>query len=134
MATGDDLDDRPITGINVTPLVDVTLVLLITFFVTAQLIVARAIAVDPPKAVHANDVALAPLVVTIDEAGTIRVEGRAVNRDELVSIAASLRSRDHGAKAVIRAAEATTHGSVIGAMDALRSAGIEKIAFAIRPP
>jgi biopolymer transport protein ExbD len=48
--------NQPITGINVTPLVDITLVLLIIFMVTAKLVVSRAMPLDLPAAASGNEV------------------------------------------------------------------------------
>jgi biopolymer transport protein ExbD len=128
----DQVDDTPITGINVTPIVDVMLVLLVVFIITAQPRVSRAIAVDPPKAVNAG-VSPTALLLTIDEADTMRLDGHEVTPEDLTRAAAGARARDPDARAVIRAANRATHGAVVRAMDALKTAGITRIAFAARP-
>jgi biopolymer transport protein ExbD len=128
----DETDGTPITAINVTPLVDVMLVLLVVFIVTAQLKVSRAMAVDPPRAVHAG-ASTPAFVLTIDQADTMRLEDREVTPADLARAAAAAHARDPDARAVIRAADRATHGAVLRAMDALKAAGISRIAFAARP-
>ena len=91
MAGGDIYKDDEvggaITDINVTPFVDVVLVLLIIFMVTARLIVARGVDIEKPTAATGGDVK--GLLVTIDKAGTIHVNGDPFATDD----AAIARSR-----------------------------------------
>src|SRR3979409_1617433 len=70
----DDADDAPITEINVTPFVDVVLVLLVVFIVTAKLIVARGVEIDKPKAATGGDVQ-STLRVSVDQGGQLFVNG-----------------------------------------------------------
>jgi biopolymer transport protein ExbD len=129
-AGADDGEQRAITGINVTPLVDVTLVLLIVFIVTAKTITSYGLPVDVPR-VAGPSVVQATLVVAIDVGGTISLDGRRVDDpDELRRAAAAARARDPNVKAVIRASRSTTHGAVVTAMDALRRADV-RVAFAV---
>src|SRR3954467_572064 len=70
----DDDDAAAITDINVTPFVDVVLVLLVVFIVTAKLIVARGVEIDKPKASTGGDVQ-STLQVTVKESGDLYVNG-----------------------------------------------------------
>jgi biopolymer transport protein ExbD len=122
-------DDRAITGINVTPLVDVTLVLLIVFMVTAKVIVSQAIPITVPAVAKSGQVD-AILTVAIDEHGAMSIDGVAIDHAELARRAREARA--HGdVKAVLRASKDASHGAVVAAMDDLRGADITNIAFAV---
>lgn len=123
-------DDGPITGINVTPLVDVTLVLLIVFLVTAKTIVSQGIPFTVPQTKTSEAVA-EPLVVTVDPSGRASIAGRAADDAAIVRAAREAHARDPNARAVIRASADATHGAVVRAMDALREGEVTRIAFAV---
>jgi biopolymer transport protein ExbD len=73
----------PITGINVTPLVDITLVLLIIFMVTAKLVVSRAVPMDLPKAATGG-VVQEIFSVSVPADQTLVLEGKALTDSELL--------------------------------------------------
>jgi biopolymer transport protein ExbD len=125
-------DDDVISGINVTPLVDITLVLLIIFMVTAKLIASQALPLDLPKASTAGTTQTM-FTVSVDETGTTYVNGHRVERAELVADAAGALHRNPETRTVIQASARAQHGNVMAAMDALREAGMNKIAFAADP-
>src|SRR5438105_5897136 len=85
MAGGGDFnqDDESISAINVTPLVDVTLVLLIIFMVTTPMIMKPSINVNLPKAASSDQSAPGELAITITKAGQIFANGKTVTEDEL---------------------------------------------------
>jgi biopolymer transport protein ExbD len=124
--SGDEADE--ITGINVTPLVDITLVLLIIFMVTAKLVVSQAMPLDLPKAASAGEVQ-SMMMVVIDGQGAMQVNGRGMGDAELARFAAAERARVSDVRAVLTAARSVSHGQVMHALDVLRSAGITKVAF-----
>jgi biopolymer transport protein ExbD len=126
------IDDEGINGINVTPLVDITFVLLIIFMVTAKLIAGQALQMDLPKASTAGTTQTM-FTVSVDEGGKTYVNGRRVERDVLVRNAAGALKTNPETRTVIQASARAQHGSVIAAMDALREAGMNKIAFATDP-
>jgi biopolymer transport protein ExbD len=124
-----------ITGINVTPLVDITLVLLIVFMVTAKVMVRRqGLPVDLPKA--ASGVTVQELlVVTIDAGGGIRMDGLQLVDDDALRARARSAGRDgREVRAVLQADGSVPHRRVMHALDLLRQAGVAKIAFAVVPP
>ena len=126
-------DDGLIAGINVTPLVDVTLVLLIIFMVTAKIIVSQGMPMDLPKA--ANGESLQTIFsVELGADGRTRVDSDAVANDEAIApLAKSAHDRNKDLRAVIRADKKVEHGRVIHVLDLLKRAGIAKIAFAVSP-
>lgn len=122
--------DQDIVGINVTPLVDVTLVLLIVFLVVTKTVVSRSIPVDVPRRAETTMVQTV-LAVRVDATGAIALDGKPLtDREALVRAASDARTRDKDVRAVIRAPSDASHGAVVNAIDALRSAGVTKIAFA----
>src|SRR5688572_24499565 len=81
-----DEDGEAITDINVTPLVDVMLVLLVIFMVTARLIVSRGVEVSRPRAAAGGPISN-PILVTVDKEGALYVEGD-LQPDDATAIAA----------------------------------------------
>ena len=123
-------DDDIVAGINVTPLVDITLVLLIIFMVTAKLIAQQGIPMDLPKAASAGTTQ-AVFTVSVDKDGHMFANGRAVQSDaELRGAAKAALGANPETRTVIQAAGAASHSSVLHAMDELRESGGVKIAFA----
>ena len=128
----DDPDDA-ISGINVTPLVDITLVLLIIFMVTAKIIVSQSIPLDLPKAAKGTDVQTVFSIVMAAN-GSAQVDSRPVpNDDAIMSIARDAHAKNAELRAVIKADAAVPHGRVIHVLDLLKQAGVGKIAFGVTP-
>lgn len=122
--------DEEISGINVTPLVDVTLVLLIIFMVTAKLIAGQGIPLDLPKAKTAGATQTV-LSVSIDAQGGVLANGSKVSDDaELKRRAASALKANPELRTVIAASSSASHGRVMHVLDTVRDAGITKVAFA----
>lgn len=123
-----------ITGINVTPLVDITLVLLIIFMVTTKLIVGhRAMPVDLPKAASGSEVQeIFSVVLSVD--GVAQVNGRTLATDDAVLPLARVQvKRNRELRAVIKADGKVLHARVMHVLDLLRRAGISKIGFGVIP-
>ncbi|WP_437325315.1 ExbD/TolR family protein [Sorangium sp. So ce381] len=122
-----------IEGINVTPLVDITLVLLIIFIVTAKIVVAPAVPLDLPHASQSEEVQ-AVLSVVLPAEGPVQVDGAAIDDAALRERARAALSRDPQLRAVIQADRAVSHGRVMTVLDTLKAAGIARVAFgAVRP-
>ncbi|WP_428264834.1 ExbD/TolR family protein [Haliangium sp.] len=133
MAGGTHRHGAIIDGINVTPLVDVTLVLLIIFIVTAKIVVAPAVPLDLPQASQSEAVQTI-FAVSVSAEGALFVDGVACDDDELAAKARTARSRDRELRAVIQADRAVPHGRVMHVLDELEAAGIARVAFgALRP-
>jgi biopolymer transport protein ExbD len=128
-----DNHDELVSGINVTPLVDVTLVLLIIFMVTARLIAQRGLPSDLPKAASAGEVQTV-FAVSVDAEGKRSVDGAPVEDDaELRRLAEAALASHPDLRTVIQASGESRHASVIHVLDELRLAGVTKIAFATDP-
>ncbi len=101
-----DSGDDEITGINVTPLVDVVLVLLIIFMVTANFIVRETMEVDLPKAANAGETVQGLLAVVMDRQGRLFLDGEEVSEAQLrVKVADSVK-RDAETRAILSADQA----------------------------
>lgn len=123
---------RPITDINVTPLVDIILVVLIIFMATAPLMDRKALRVDVPAAKHHERAGLEALEVTFDAARGLRLAGVALGRPEL---AAELRQRvlsDPELRVILSADRALPYGDIIGVLDLIRGAGLRKVSLEVR--
>ena len=133
-ASGSDADEG-IVGINVTPLVDVTLVLLIIFIVTAKLIVSQSIPLDLPKAATGNDTQKQQILSIIMAAdGRIVANDKTLGTDDaILAVAKEARGKDADLRAVIKADKDVSHGRVIHVLDLLKTADVKKIAFGVSP-
>ena len=135
MAGGSQDSEEAINGINVTPLVDIMLVLLIIFMVTAKLIVSQTnVPLDLPKASNGrNDIQVIFSVVLAAD-GTAQVDSKPVPNDEaILALATEASKKDPDVRAVIKADSAITHGRVIHVLDLLKTAHVSKIAFGVTP-
>ena len=122
-----------ITGINVTPLVDITLVLLIIFMVTAKIMVTQSVIMDLPKAASATAVQSIFSVVLTKEGEMIVNSEKVAKDDALLPLAREVRSKNKDVRAVIKADSHLLHGRVMHVLDLLKQAGISKIAFGVNP-
>ncbi len=136
MAGGAAESDDGITGINVTPLVDVTLVLLIIFMVTAQMISKQeAVQMNLPKAATGSEVTQETFSVVMTKDGAIMVNSSPIPNDEAVlGLATEAHAKDASTKAVIKADAEVPHGRVIHVLDLIKRAKFDKIAFASQQP
>src|SRR3954452_11937258 len=126
-------DDGMVSGINVTPSVDVTLVLLIIFMVTARIIVSQGMPMDLPKSAS-GEALQTVFAVELTADGKTRIDSEAVADDEaLVPLAKNAKTKNKDLRAVIRADKKVEHGRVIHVLDLLRRSGVSKIAFAVTP-
>jgi biopolymer transport protein ExbD len=123
-----------ISGINVTPLVDITLVLLVIFMVTTTIVSAPAIPMELPRASQTEEVQVVFSIV-LPSAGAARVNGEVVTSDDAFSrMAQDAARRDPHLRAVIQADGAVPHRRVIHTLDLLKTAGVAKVAFGALPP
>jgi biopolymer transport protein TolR len=130
MAFSSGNSDQDITGINVTPLVDIMLVLLIVFMVTAKLVMSQAMPLDLPKAASAGGVSTV-FTVSVDDEGNLTANGMPISDAQALRVAVQAEMRSTpDLRAVIAASVRTPHGNVMGVLDGLRDAGLTKVAFA----
>ncbi|MEZ4362534.1 MAG: biopolymer transporter ExbD [Kofleriaceae bacterium] len=129
-----DEDGDAIVDINITPFVDVVLVLLIIFMVTAKLIVARGVNIDKPKASTGGEVQ-STLRVSVDAAGKLYVNGEFIEED--AAAVARIQQATEGMaqpKALIAGDRVAAYGGVMRAIDLVQKAGIRAIALENEKP
>jgi biopolymer transport protein TolR len=129
--------------INVVPYIDVMLVLLIIFMITAPLL-AQGIKVDLPKApaepLSAEQMRNAePLILTISRSGDLYLnfgenEDRPIDEPTLVARAAAVLRRAPETAVLVRADESVPYGRVVTGMVLLQQAGAQKVGFVTEPP
>ena len=125
----DDESSGAITDINVTPFVDVVLVLLVVFIVTAKLIVARGVEIDKPKAATGGDVQ-STLRVSVNATGELFVNGDKYGNDSTaVARIKEIAAASSKPKAIIAGDRKTAYGGVMRAIDLVQQAGITAIAL-----
>lgn len=133
MAAASDEEDGIISAINVTPLVDITLVLLIVFMVTAKIIVSQAMPLDLPKAAS-GDAVQQVFSLNVHANGDISVgDNRIDSEDALVAMAKDSLAKNKDMRAIIRADGKVRHERIIRVLDLLKRAGVSKIAFGVQP-
>ena len=135
MAGGMDLDDDDgITGINVTPLVDVMLVLLIIFMVASNYIVKEAIEVNLPKAATGEELNQEnkSIALILKKDGRLFLNGKKSTVAEIKSASQAL-AKEKNAQALIAADRGTPHGEVVKIIDLIRQNGLTSFAINIDP-
>ena len=131
MAGSAQQDDGEITGINVTPLVDIMLVLLIIFMVTATYIVKEAIEIDLPRAAAGGESTDRTLAILIDREGRIFLDGVAATEQQVIDKVRGSGKKPEELQALISADKAAQHGAVVHMMDVLKQQGVTRFAIEI---
>ncbi len=118
---------RPMSEINVTPFVDVMLVLLIVFMVTAPLLTV-GVPVDLPQT-RAKSLGedREPLAVTIDNGGRIFLQNTPIEADDLVPKLMAISNNGYNQRIFVRGDKAVDYGKVMQVMGLLNSAGFTRI-------
>jgi biopolymer transport protein ExbD len=133
MASSIRSNAETMASINVTPLVDVMLVLLVIFMITARLEDDHAVPIDLPKAASGES-AQRILNISIDRDGVRTVDGTpAPDDDTLRALALEIFAKNPEVRTIIQASTGAQHGAVMRVLDTLRLAGISKVAFAVEP-
>ena len=130
----DASNDEILFDINVIPLIDVLLVLLIFFMASASFVAAGGIDVHLPKSsMHSQLTETKSVSVTVDRAGAVQVDGRNVSLDELKGYFRSVAAQTPRPLVVVRADEKAEHGSVVRVLDEAKVEGLEEVAIATAP-
>ena len=127
----DDGGSGAIVDINVTPLVDIVLVLLIIFMVTAKLIAGRAISVESPRTVSGDQVQTT-LALTIDKTRTLYLNGQpAGDRAKVSEYIQKAVQTNPEIQAVVTADVVVPHGDVMELIDLVKVAGVKRFALTV---
>jgi biopolymer transport protein ExbD len=126
-----DLDNEAISDINVVPLVDIILVVLIIFMVTAPMIMKPTINVNLPKAASGDQTAPSKLNIALTADGRINLNGTFADEAAVRERAQDEVAKNPDVQAVISADKDVPHGKVVGLLDVVKTAGVKKFAISI---
>ena len=131
MAIKFNSDDEILSEINVVPLVDIILVVLIIFMVTAPMIMKPSIGVNLPKAGAGDPTLPSKLNIGIGPDGKLSLDGKPVEDDQVRAIAAEELKKNPEVQAIIAADKDVSHGRVVSVLDIVKAAGVKKFAISI---
>jgi biopolymer transport protein ExbD len=122
-----------IAEINVTPLVDIMLVLLIIFMLTANLIAKQAIEVELPRASQSTSLNPTTLAITLTREGSLYLNGKPTTPAALRDAVQASVAKDPKTQAIISGDKAVSHGRVVWVLDVVKSLGVASFAIQIDP-
>ena len=119
----------PISGINVTPMVDVMLVLLVIMMVSAQYIVSQSLKVELPKAASSTESVSSVAAVTLTKDGKLYYDQKPVTEAEMVDKFKSAIAGNKDLNLIVTADKEVQHGHVVRVIDLAKLEGIVKFAI-----
>ena len=122
---------RLMNQINVVPYIDVTLVLLVIFMITAPM--TNPGVVELPKVGQALKQAVAPMVLTVKADNSLELDGKRLSRDEALAAIRSHVEKDAQQSVVIAADKSVRYEEVISVMDMLKQGRVEKVGLLLQP-
>lgn len=132
-STRNDNDDM-ITDINITPMVDVVLVLLIIFMIAAPTLYNASIKVELPAAKSGEKTEKVTLKFVLQKDGKIFLDKKEIKKEELPTLLKKSLEIDPKTDAIVEADRSLTHGAVVEFIDQLKGAGIQRFAIAVEGP
>jgi biopolymer transport protein ExbD len=123
-------DQDVVTGINVTPMVDITLVLLIIFMVTASFVSDSALKVNLPKASTPEAAPTASLTIAQHRDGSLALMGDPVRAEALQGLLADEVRKNPGLRVTLASDEGLSYGQVVAVIDLIKRAGVTRVALA----
>lgn len=132
MAGGHHTRGAQISAINVTPFVDIVLVLLVVLMVTSVQIVKASLAVDLPSAASGGAAVQSTLNLVIDETGAWSLDGNPTDEKALTAFVKREMKTNPKLQAVIAADRKVEYDHVVRAIDVVKSAGIKSFALNIQ--
>ena len=130
-SSGDDSSNGLMSSINITPFVDVVLVLLVIFMITAPMLVKDILELRLPKTASGDGQAMQTLGVAVNRDGNILLNGQLADDETLKSAAKEALAKNPEAQAIISADVEVVYGRVVKVIDILKSSGLNKFAVQI---
>jgi biopolymer transport protein ExbD len=121
----------PITDINMTPFVDIVLVILIIFLLTATVMLPRTFSIALPKAAQADKLESVPVIVSIDRDGHIAINGTRLSQDSDFDKMFLSQKQGEETLAIIAADRDTRHGRLIEVIDRLKGLQVSRIGIEV---
>ena len=126
--------DEPIADINITPFVDIVLVLLIVLMVTSVKIVKAAIEVDLPTAASAGEGVSSTLNIVVLADGSMTLDGKPADDAAVIARVKAEKIKDPKVQAVIAGDKTVAYDRVMHAIDLVMNNGIKSFALNIQRP
>jgi biopolymer transport protein ExbD len=123
-------DDGTVTGINVTPMVDIMLVLLIVFMVTANFVSQEGLKVNLPKTAAVDAAATSSITVVLDAKGVLFLKDVKTDTENLRIALANEVKANPNVRVTFAADSTLSYQKVITVIDAIKLAGVAKVALA----
>ncbi len=120
-----------ISGINITPFTDVVLVLLIIFMIATPLLIRSELKVNLPRTAAADSATARNIVITIDAAGNVYLDGARVAVPQLASALAATLTRRPGSPVIIMGDREVRYDLVVRVLEIARSSGVAKLSLAV---
>ena len=126
-------DDEPMTDINILPLVDIILVVLIIFMVTTSYIVAPSIKVNLPDAATGDATAPSSLGISVMADGSLALDGEPISEPDLRAAVRAAKAKSADVVCLIAGDKDARHGDVTHVIDLVKQEGVAKFAINIEP-
>lgn len=124
--------DEPISEINIVPFVDILLVILIIFMVTAPIAMQPSLKIQLPEASSGEKTEFTPFQIVVLSKNSITLNGNPVPFEQLKALAESYRAENPMGQAVISADQNVPHGDVIAVLDQVKLGGIQRLGLSIK--
>lgn len=124
-------EDEPIAAINVVPLVDIILVVLIIFMVTAPLVLKPTIDINLPKSSSGDTTPATPLNIAVSGNGTLSLNGQPTDLQSITAYVAKVVKEKPETAAILQADKSVTLERLTEIIDVVKTAGVKRVAFSI---
>ena len=124
-------EDEPIASINIVPLVDIILVVLIIFMVTAPMVLKPSIDINLPKSASGDESPSTPVNIAISASGTLSLNGQQTTLEQISAFAAKMVAEKPDTAAILQPDRTVTMEQLTALIDAVKGAGIKKVAFSV---
>lgn len=131
MAQKYNVEDEPIADINITPFVDIILVVLIIFMVATPVLMSSGIKVNLPQASSGDNTSPSELNISIAAAGNLFINGKKSTIENIITAVKEAVGKNPDSQAIIAADRDVPHGKVISVLDQVKAAGIRRFAISI---
>ena len=125
-------DDDEIGNINITPLVDILLVLLVIFMVTANFLKKESININLPKVAAADPNVAQSVQITLTKDGQLLMEGLNTTEEKMISELANEVKYRPNMRVTLSADEKLPYGAIAKAMGLIRKSGVSRIALSVK--
>lgn len=124
-------EEQGIFDINVTPFVDVLLVLLVIFMVTTPIMIQQSLKINLPNSKTVDQIEKSTIAITISSQGQYFINGQVTTVDEIAEQAKSLFEQNPNTQVILAADLESQHKYIVDVMDKVRQTGITKFAFQV---